>query len=263
VHPNGSRIASGEKTLEIRRWRPALDPSQDLLIVENGRFLHAEGDQDEDGVAVAIVRVKAVRAFIPDDVPAACASYFEEGWFAWELSDVRPLPHPFKALAARGIYDIEFMGHSENCMNSHIRVASATDIDAIFDIRTRVKENHLSHEQLTDQGITPEAILHAMQQAPCVWIAEVDGVAAGFSMADVYDGCVFAAFILPQFEGHGLGRQLMEQAEALLFQHHRQIWLETAEASRANGFYQRLGWVVMERLPGGDVRMEKRLEQSL
>ncbi|USW94313.1 ASCH domain-containing protein [Pseudomonas proteolytica] len=116
MRPSGSRIASGEKTLEIRRWYPGLEPSQDLLIVENERFLHADGDEDDAGVAVAVVRVKAVRAFTPEDVPAACASYFEEGWLAWELSDVRPLAHPFSALAARGIYEVEFMDNSENCM---------------------------------------------------------------------------------------------------------------------------------------------------
>ncbi|VVO22230.1 hypothetical protein PS834_04312 [Pseudomonas fluorescens] len=149
------------------------------------------------------------------------------------------------------------MDDSEDSMTPHIRVATPADINAIFDIRTSVRENHLSHEQLTEMGITPDAILHALQQAPCVWVAEVDGVAAGFSMADVEDGCVFAAFIRPEFEGHGLGRRLMAQAEALLFQHHQQIWLETAEASRANGFYQRLGWRVVEQLPQGDIRMEK------
>nr|WP_256580336.1 ASCH domain-containing protein [Pseudomonas sp. Irchel s3f7] len=57
VRPSGARIASGEKTLEVRHWHPNLDPSEDLLIVENGRFLHIDGD----GIAVAIVRVKAVR----------------------------------------------------------------------------------------------------------------------------------------------------------------------------------------------------------
>lgn len=106
VCPSGSRIASGEKTLEVRRWHPGLDPSQDLLIVENGRFLHAEGEEDEDGVAVAIVRVKAVRPFVLEDMQAACASYFEEGWLAWELSDVQPVIPPVPVRAARGIYEV-------------------------------------------------------------------------------------------------------------------------------------------------------------
>ena len=103
------RIASGEKTLEVRRWYPDLDLCEDLLIVENGRFLHREGDEGADGTAVAIVRVKAVRPFVQADMQAACASYFEEGWLAWELSDLRPVTHPVTVRAARGIYQVDFL----------------------------------------------------------------------------------------------------------------------------------------------------------
>ncbi|WP_275094639.1 ASCH domain-containing protein [Pseudomonas faucium] len=108
VRPSGSRIAAGEKTLEVRRWPADLTPSEDLLIVENGRFLHAEGEEDADGIAVAIVRVKAVRPFVLADMQAACASYFEEGWLAWELSDVRPIESAMPVRAARGIYEVDF-----------------------------------------------------------------------------------------------------------------------------------------------------------
>lgn len=143
-------------------------------------------------------------------------------------------------------------------MKKTVRIANQADIAAVFDIRTSVKENHLSRAQLTEMGITADALQQAMLEAPCVWIAEVDGVAAGFSMVNVEDGCVFAAFVRPEYEGYGLGRSLMEKAEGLLFQHHPQIWLETAEASRASGFYRTLGWRLVERLPQGDIRMEKR-----
>ena len=147
-------------------------------------------------------------------------------------------------------------------MQKTIRLANNADIDAIFHIRTSVRENHLSHEQLTQMGITPEAIEQALIEAPCIWIAEVDGVPAGFSMADSGDACVFAAFVLPQFEGQGLGRCLMERAECFLFQQHETIWLETAVASRASGFYRKLGWRCVEQLPEGDIRMEKRRQQA-
>lgn len=144
-------------------------------------------------------------------------------------------------------------------MEKTIRLANHADIEAIFDIRTRVQENHLSRDQLAEMGITPETIGHAISEAPCAWIAEVDRVPVGFSMADMEEGCVFAAFVLPEFEGHGLGRSLMDKAETFLFQCHQMIWLETAEASRANGFYRNLGWQPVENLPGGDIRFEKRL----
>ncbi|KQB53929.1 GCN5 family acetyltransferase [Pseudomonas endophytica] len=144
-------------------------------------------------------------------------------------------------------------------MQISLRVAQFDDIDSIFDIRTRVKENHLSREQLTGMGITPDAIREAIAQAPCIWIAEVEGVRAGFSMADLQEGCVFAAFVLPEYEGRGLGRQLMDKAQTFLFERYPTIWLETAEASRAYGFYRALGWTPVERLPEGDIRLEKSL----
>jgi len=150
-------------------------------------------------------------------------------------------------------------GHVVN--ETAIRLASIADIDAIFRIRTSVRENHLSHDQLAEMGITPGAIREAIQAAPCAWIAEVNGNPVGFSMADSEDGCVFAAFVLPEFEGLGLGRSLMAEAEAFLFSSHQTIWLETAEASRASGFYKALGWQPVAGLPEGDVRFEKYAKQ--
>ena len=145
-------------------------------------------------------------------------------------------------------------------MEKIIRLASPADIDAIFDIRTSVHENHLSLVQLAEMGITPSTIRQAILEAPCAWVAEVNGAPVGFSMVDVEDGCVFAAFVLPEFEGNGLGRMLMDKAETFLFQHHQAIWLETAEASRASGFYRSLGWQPVQNLPDGDIRFEKYLK---
>ncbi|NIK41350.1 ribosomal protein S18 acetylase RimI-like enzyme [Xanthomonas arboricola] len=142
-------------------------------------------------------------------------------------------------------------------MEKTIRLAGPADIDAISDIRTRVHENRLSRDQLVEMGITPATIQKAILEAPCAWVAEVNGAPVGFSMVDVEEGCVFAAFVLPGFEGNGLGRRLMDKAEACLFQHYRTIWLETAEASRASGFYRSLCWQPVKNLPGGDVRFEK------
>lgn len=113
VTPSGSRIASGQKTLEVRRWHPALSPNEDLLIVENRRFLHNDGEED-DGFAVAIVRVKAVRPFVVGDIEAACASSYAEGWLAWELGDVRAITPPLPVRAARGIYEVELPGLVEH-----------------------------------------------------------------------------------------------------------------------------------------------------
>jgi hypothetical protein len=108
VYPNGSKIARGEKTIEVRSWKPPEDFEGDLLIVENKKFLHKEGETDTEGIPVALVKIKNVRVYEESDIAAACASRWESGYFSWELFDVRPLNTSEKVLAARGIYVTEF-----------------------------------------------------------------------------------------------------------------------------------------------------------
>jgi len=102
VAPNGSRIASGEKTLEVRRWKPK-EPIRDLLIVENERVL-GQDLQEEMGVAVCMVDVVGYHNWEASEIEAACARYWEEGWIAWELTNVRKID-PFPAVAKLKLYD--------------------------------------------------------------------------------------------------------------------------------------------------------------
>jgi hypothetical protein len=107
VYPSGSKIAAGEKVIEVRSWRPPSDFTEDLLIIENHNFLKVDGEVDPEGRAVAIVRIKNVRPYVESDIPLACASRWEPGYYSWELTDVRPLRGDEKVLAARGIYEVE------------------------------------------------------------------------------------------------------------------------------------------------------------
>ena len=140
-----------------------------------------------------------------------------------------------------------------------IRTATPDDVDTLCAIRTSVVQNHLSLEQMAGLGITPQVLSDTLRAAPCGWIAEVDGQAAGFSMVDLDEGEVFAMFVLPSHEKLGLGRQLMAVAEAALFEHHDTLYLVTdgRDEIRANGFYQRLGWSGVGPVDGDDVRYEK------
>ncbi|MGY4641007.1 GNAT family N-acetyltransferase [Pseudomonas sp. TE24901] len=144
-------------------------------------------------------------------------------------------------------------------MNTRIRLATLQDIDILFAIRTSVTQNHLSREQMAERGITPEVLAGSIREAPCVWIAEVNGEPAGFSMVDLDSGEVFAMFVRPAYENQGLGGQLMAVAEAALFERHDTLFLVTdgRDEIRANGFYQRLGWSVVDQVDGDDVRYQK------
>ncbi|MGU9812945.1 GNAT family N-acetyltransferase [Pseudomonas sp. LF052] len=144
-------------------------------------------------------------------------------------------------------------------MQMLIRVATPDDIDTLFAIRTSVVQNHLSREQMTALGITPQVLADSIREAPWVWIAEVEGRPVAFSMVDRAAGEVFAMFVQPGYEGLGLGRRLMAVAEAALFEQHERLFLITdgRDEIRANGFYQRLGWSMVARVEGDDVRYEK------
>lgn len=107
VYPSGTKIARGEKTIEVRSWLPPEGFNEDLLIIENKNFLRKEGEIDPDGTPVAIVRIKSVRPFEESDIAAACATKWEPGYYSWELTDVRPINSLEKVIAARGIYQVE------------------------------------------------------------------------------------------------------------------------------------------------------------
>lgn len=105
VTPNGTRITEGVKTLEVRSWVPTELPLKDLLIVENQNFLLKDTDEEE-GIAVALVDVDSIHTWRNDEVKPACASAWSEGYFAWVLSNVRPLKQPLKVSAKRKIYKV-------------------------------------------------------------------------------------------------------------------------------------------------------------
>lgn len=107
VAPHGSNIAAGKKTLEVRSWRPESLPIRDLLIVENSHFLSADNPIDLNGKAVAMVDVIEIHEWQPYEVEAACSSGWEPGYWAWSLSNVRPITGGATVPAKMKLYQIE------------------------------------------------------------------------------------------------------------------------------------------------------------
>lgn len=114
VAPNGIRIANGQKTLEIRKWKPS-NPIIDLLIVENQHHLD-DALADEPGTAVCIVDVINFHDWVESELEEACGEYWEPGWIAWELSNVRKIK-PFPALARRRIYKTVLDSNGKGCLD--------------------------------------------------------------------------------------------------------------------------------------------------
>jgi GNAT superfamily N-acetyltransferase len=75
------------------------------------------------------------------------------------------------------------------------------------------------------------------------WVAEPDGEIVGFSYADDVNASIWALFIEPGHEGLGLGKALLDQATAWLFERgHDHIRLTTGAGTRADRFYAARGW---------------------
>ncbi|MEM9266453.1 MAG: GNAT family N-acetyltransferase [Cyanobacteria bacterium P01_F01_bin.13] len=128
-----------------------------------------------------------------------------------------------------------------------IRIAQPDDIETLFDIRTSVTENHQSREEIAALGITPDSVTDMLQTDCRAWIAELDNQPIGFSIANKTDKTILGMFVLPDYEGRGAGRRLMQAAEDWLWSADiSEIWLVTGNDPnlRAYGFYLHLGWTL-------------------
>ena len=126
-----------------------------------------------------------------------------------------------------------------------IRVAQQKDIETLFEIRTSVRENYQSREEIAELGITPDSVAEMLQTDCQAWIAEIDDQPIGFTIANKTEKTILGMFVLPSFEGRGAGRALMQLAEDWLWSHDiEEIWLLTDRNPkfRAYGFYLHLGW---------------------
>lgn len=120
------------------------------------------------------------------------------------------------------------------------------DIPALFEIRLATWGNDRGADEMTALGINHDSILARLRSDHAGWIAFLDGKPVGFAMANRSNGELWAMAVLSECEGHGIGRELMHQAESWLFSHGwEEIWLTTHadEHYRAVGFYRHLGWV--------------------
>lgn len=109
VYPAGDWIRLGKKTLEIRQWSPESLPLRDLVIVQNKIRLSSSGiTEDPDGEAVAIVDIESVADWQESQLAEACATYWEHGWKAWQLTNIRPLYSPTSVTAKLRIYPMEW-----------------------------------------------------------------------------------------------------------------------------------------------------------
>lgn len=134
------------------------------------------------------------------------------------------------------------------------------DIPELFTIRTKTRENTLSMDELAQHGITPSSIKEAISKDIKGWLCEIDAKIVGFVMGNKITGEMLVIALLPDYEGLGIGKQLLSIVENWLFsQGHKELWLTTSPNPkiRSNGFYKKLGWFATGVMKGNDELFRK------
>ena len=121
----------------------------------------------------------------------------------------------------------------------NFRQAIPEDIPQIQIVRNSVKENQLSNPNLIPDDLVEEFITKRGKGFVC----EIDDIIVGFSIVDFVENNVWALFLLPEFEGKGIGKKLHQLMLDEYFSKTKEtIWLSTEANSRAETFYKKQGW---------------------
>lgn len=107
VAPAGEKVATKEKTIEVRSWVPDIVSLLNVAIVQNEHYLLEDGQEDENGFVVAVVDFESVEPWKRQQLDQACSKKWVPGYFAWHVTNVRKLDTPIKATAKRKIYEID------------------------------------------------------------------------------------------------------------------------------------------------------------
>jgi len=126
------------------------------------------------------------------------------------------------------------------------RPATPDDAASCVDLRGRTRENAFSEDALAALGITRESWANGISDGSCPGhVCQSDGTLVGMSFSDRDSGEVLVVAVLPEFEGLGIGRRLLERSVRDLKAHgHVRSFLgcNRDPSSRSHGFYRRLGW---------------------
>lgn len=133
----------------------------------------------------------------------------------------------------------------------HYREATVADIPDMAAIRLEVVEN-----TLTDPGRVTRGMYHDyLTTSGKGWLCEVNRRAVGFSVATLTDQTIWALFVHPEYEGRGIGKELLALAVDWLFEQGAEsISLTTDPDTRADRLYQSAGWERGEHIANGEVR---------
>ncbi len=146
-------------------------------------------------------------------------------------------------------------------MNLTFRETTAGDIEDMFSLRARTRQNPISKVDLAAFGITPASTAADMASGKMKgWVCFQDSAIVGFCNGDGTTGEVLVLAVLPNYEGQRIGTRLLSHVvEWLRWRGFGQPWLAASSEPqiRAHGFYRSLGWESSGRsLDNGDEILE-------
>lgn len=125
------------------------------------------------------------------------------------------------------------------------REITGADVPALFDVRTRTRENNYTLEELEKLSITVVSVAERLATSHKGWLCTDADQVVGFCIADRSAGELWVVAVLPEYEGKGIGNMLMGFAEDWLWASGcTRAWLTTDVDTRlrAYGFYRQRGW---------------------
>ena len=132
-------------------------------------------------------------------------------------------------------------------MKIEFRDVEARDFERCVEIRGMTRDNPVPAEILKEFGVTEEAWVPLIKDKSIVGVVtESEDAVVGFCSGDVNTGEVLVLALLPEYEGQGLGKNMLELVSDKLFSFGiDKLWLaaSTNPEIRAHGFYRYLGWV--------------------
>jgi GNAT superfamily N-acetyltransferase len=140
----------------------------------------------------------------------------------------------------------------------NFREATINDIPQIQFVRNLVKENTLSNPSLVTDADCEEFLMRRGKG----WVCELNEKIVGFAIADLKEENIWALFILPEYEGKGIGKHLHKLMLDWYFsQGQKWVWLGTSPNTRAELFYRRAGWRETGKRSNGETRFELTSEE--
>lgn len=125
-------------------------------------------------------------------------------------------------------------------------VAPASRADEYIRLRGQTRENAVTEARLRELGITARSWAAGIEAGELAGTcALLDGRLLGYGFGDTRTGEVVVLALLPEAEGQGIGRRLLEAVVAELRRHgHQRLFLGCSADPRvrSHGFYRHLGW---------------------